>query len=173
MQVINARECKVNWSHRLRQNRFGTQTQITECKGVSVKRGPDTCGWRMRMGKCGKNKTRNGDGKNKQTNKRKKSFFQVSVAWLGPSCKVCVLNSWHRLLRVFSQFFEPCDSFHWCHRNKDAPFLLLKIAHAMVPFLLWVDSLDIVYSTYRRENIFRAIKSRIFGLSASRQKITA
>ena len=68
---------------------FVTQTQITEYKGVSVKCGPDTCGWRMRMGKCGKNKTRNAD-----------------------SCKVRVVNSWHRLLRVFSQFFEPCDSFH-------------------------------------------------------------
>ena len=63
---------------------------------VSVKRGPDTCGWRMRMGKCGwknadnkkikKEKTRNADGKkiNKQTNKRNKSFFQVAVTWLDP-----------------------------------------------------------------------------------------
>ena len=40
---------------------------------MSVKRGPYTCGWRMRMGKCGwknadnkkikKEKTRNADGK--------------------------------------------------------------------------------------------------------------
>ena len=27
-------------------------------QGVSVKRGPDTCGWRMRMGKCGWKKMR-------------------------------------------------------------------------------------------------------------------
>ena len=73
-------------------------------KRVSVKRGPDTCGWRMRTGKCG---WKNADGKkcgqqkkyegknekcgwqkkkiNKQTNKGKKSFFQVAVTWLDPS----------------------------------------------------------------------------------------
>ena len=26
---------------------------LTGSRGVSVKRGPDTCGWWMRMGKCG------------------------------------------------------------------------------------------------------------------------
>ena len=67
---------------------------------VSVKRGPDTCGWRMRMGKCGwkkmrttkkvrrkKREMRMAKKKkiNKQTNKGKKSFFQVAVTWLDPS----------------------------------------------------------------------------------------
>ena len=77
--------------------------KLTGLEGVSVKRGPDTCGWRMRMGKCG---WKNADGKNsdnkkskkrkkremrmakkinKQKNKGKKSFFQVAVAWLDPS----------------------------------------------------------------------------------------
>ena len=67
-------------------------------KRVSVKRGPDTCGWRMRMGKCGwkkmrttkkvrrkKREMRMAKKKNKQTNKGKKSFFQVAVTWLDPS----------------------------------------------------------------------------------------
>ena len=64
---------------------FVTQTQITEYKGVSVKRGPDTCGWRMRMRKCGKNKTRNADGKNKQTNKQRKEIFLSSFCrMVGP-----------------------------------------------------------------------------------------
>ena len=31
---------------------------------------------------------------------------------VGPSCTERVVDSWHRLLRVFSQFFEPCNSFH-------------------------------------------------------------
>ena len=38
--------------------------------------------------KSKKEKTRNADGKkkiNKQTNKGKKSFFQVAVTWLDPS----------------------------------------------------------------------------------------
>ena len=37
--------------------------------------------------KSKKKKTRNADGKkkNKQTNKGKKSFFQVAVTWLDPS----------------------------------------------------------------------------------------
>ena len=58
------------------------------------------CGWenadgKMRMEKNADNKkskkekTRNADGKkkkiNKQTNKGKKSFFQVAVTWLDPS----------------------------------------------------------------------------------------
>ena len=72
---------------------------------------------KIRMEKCGKTPEKVKRIKremrmakiNKQTNKRKKS---VSVAWLGPSCKVRVINSWHRLLRVFSQFFESCNSFH-------------------------------------------------------------
>ena len=63
--------------------------------GVSVKRGPDTCGWRMRVGKCGwkkkmriaekvtRKKKRNVDGKknnkiNKQTNKQRKEIFLSS-----------------------------------------------------------------------------------------------
>ena len=67
-------------------------------KRVSVKRGPDTCGWRMRMGKCGwkkmrttkkvrrkKREMRMAKKKNKQTNKGKKSFFQVAVTWLDPT----------------------------------------------------------------------------------------
>ena len=53
---------------------------LTGSRGVSVKRGPDTCGWWMRMGKCGwkivdekmrkdakkskKNKTKKADGRN-------------------------------------------------------------------------------------------------------------
>ena len=53
---------------------------LTGSIGVSVKRGPDTCGWWMRMGKCGwknldgkmrkdakkskKNKTKKADGRN-------------------------------------------------------------------------------------------------------------
>ena len=54
---------------------------LTGSRGVSVKRGPDTCGWYMRKGKCGwknvdgkmrkdakkvkkKNKTKKADGRN-------------------------------------------------------------------------------------------------------------
>ena len=53
---------------------------LTGSRGMSVKRGPDTCGWWMRMGKCGwknmdgkmrkdvkkskKNKTKKADGRN-------------------------------------------------------------------------------------------------------------
>ena len=36
-------------------------------KRVSVNRGPDTCGWRMRMGKCG---WKNADGKKMQITKK-------------------------------------------------------------------------------------------------------
>ena len=66
--------------------------------GVSVKCRPDTCGWRMRMGKCAwkkmwitkklrrkKREMRMAKKINKQTNKGKKSFFQVAVKWLNPS----------------------------------------------------------------------------------------
>ena len=66
------------------------------------------CGWKMRKDakKSKKSKTRNADGKNKkineQTNNGKKSFFQVALAWLGPSCTVRVVNSGHRLLRFFT-----------------------------------------------------------------------
>ena len=101
---------------------------LTGSRGVSVKRGPDTCGWWMRMGKCG---WKNVDGKmrkdakkvkkrkrrkrmaemNKQTMERNLSFKSLSRDW-GSSFTECVVNSWHRLLRVFSQFFEPLNSFH-------------------------------------------------------------
>ena len=79
---------------------------------------------KMRREKCGSGKkmriTKKGRGKkremrmakkkiNNQTNKGKKSFFQVAA------------NSWHS--------FVPCNSFHQCHRNKDTPFLLLKCTH--------------------------------------------
>ena len=40
--------------------------------------------------------------KNKQTQKGKKSFFQVDVIWLGPSCTERFVKSWHGLLKVFS-----------------------------------------------------------------------
>ena len=52
----------------------------------------EKCGWKkMRITKkVRRKKTRNADGKkiiiiNKQTNKGKKSFFQVAVTWLDPS----------------------------------------------------------------------------------------
>ena len=79
--------------------------------------GPDTCGSQMRMGKCGwKNAERIKREMrmakiNKQTNKGKKSFFQVSVAWLGPSCTELVVNSWPRLLRVFLNSLNPVIPF--------------------------------------------------------------
>ena len=46
-------------------------------------------------------KRKNADSKNtnKQANAKsnlKKSFFQVDVIWLGPSCTKHVVNSWHR-----------------------------------------------------------------------------
>ena len=58
---------------------IGVKMYITDllslATGVCIERGPDTCGWRMRMGKCGqknadnkkskKEKTRNADGKKK------------------------------------------------------------------------------------------------------------
>ena len=37
---------------------------------------------------------------NKQTKERNLSFKSLSRGW-APSCTVCVVNSWHRLLRVF------------------------------------------------------------------------
>ena len=58
--------------------------------------GCENAAGKMQIAKKGKrNKTRNADSKNK---KRKKSFFQVAVIWLGPSYTVHVVNSWHRLL---------------------------------------------------------------------------
>ena len=36
----------------------------------------------------------------KQTQKEKKSFFQVDVIWLGPSCTEHVVISWHKLPKV-------------------------------------------------------------------------
>ena len=92
--------------------------------GVSVKRGPDTCGWRMRMGKCGwknadgkknteskkrkKKKTRNVDGTkkiNKQTIKeRNLSFKSLSHGWTLHLHTERDANSWHS--------FVPCNSFH-------------------------------------------------------------
>ena len=36
----------------------------------------------------------------KQTQKEKKSFSQVDVIWLGPSCTEQVVISWHRLPKV-------------------------------------------------------------------------
>ena len=48
---------------------------------------------------------------NKQTSNGKKSFFQVSVAWLGPSCTELFVNSWHRLLRVFLNSLNPVIPF--------------------------------------------------------------
>ena len=32
---------------------YSDEVNLSGSNGVSVKRGPDTCGWRMRMGKCG------------------------------------------------------------------------------------------------------------------------
>ena len=42
---------------------------LTGSRGVSVKRGPDTCGWRMRMGKC---RWKNVDGKMRKDAKKSK-----------------------------------------------------------------------------------------------------
>ena len=62
---------------------------LTGSRGVSVKRGPDTCGWWMRMGKCGKTPKKVKRTKrrkrmaemNKQTKERNLSFKSLSRVW--------------------------------------------------------------------------------------------
>ena len=43
---------------------------------MSVKRGPDACGWRMRMRKCGE---KNADGKNNADNQKSKKKKKRNV----------------------------------------------------------------------------------------------
>ena len=87
---------------------------------VSVKRGPDNRGWRMRMGKCGWKKkvriTKKVRGKKremrmakkiiiiKQTKERNLSFKSMSHGWTLYLHKERDANSWHS--------FVPCNSFH-------------------------------------------------------------
>ena len=75
---------------------------------MSVKRGPDTCGWqvenadrKLRLEKNADNKKKKKKGRKremrmaKKPNKRRKeiSFFQVAVTWFGPS--LLERHSWH------------------------------------------------------------------------------
>ena len=94
---------------------------LTVSRGVSVKhartghlRIADADG-KMRMEKCGKNKTRNADGKNKQTNKQTKernlSFKVLSHGWaLHVQYALSIVGTGYSWF--FSQFFEPCNSFY-------------------------------------------------------------
>ena len=64
--------------------------------------------------------------KKKRSNKKgKKSFFQVAVTYVWPFTYIQ-----NKMSIVGIVTFEPCTSFHRCHGNKDAPFLLLKCTHA-------------------------------------------
>ena len=104
------------------------------------------------------------DGKkiNKQTNKKRKEIFLSSrcrivgpfmystslpadVLWgsfVTHSYALSIVGTGsYWLVKVFSQFFEPCNSIPFINvtrilrkRNKDTPFLLLKSTHAMVHF---------------------------------------
>ena len=51
---------------------------LTGSRGVSVKRGPDTCGWCMRKGKCG---WKNVDGKMRKDAKKVKKKQNEESGW--------------------------------------------------------------------------------------------
>ena len=101
---------------------------LTGSREVSVKRGPDTCGWWMRMGnadgkmwmeKCGKTPKKVKRTKrrkrmaemNKQTMERNLSFKVLSHGWaLHVQYALSIVGTGYSCF--FSQFFEPCNSFH-------------------------------------------------------------
>ena len=74
---------------------------LTGWRGVSVKRGPDTCGWWMRVGKCG---WKNVDGKmRKDAKKVKKKQNEESgwQKWINKQRKEIFLSSLCRVIGFF------------------------------------------------------------------------
>ena len=68
------------------------------------------------------------------TNKKgKKSFKSLAVTYVWPFTYIQ-----NKMSIVSIVTFEPCTSFHRCHGNKDAPFLLLKCTRAWYTFTLSV-----------------------------------
>ena len=64
--------------------------------------------------------------KNEQIKKeRNLSFKSLAVTYVWPFTYIQ-----NKMPKVGIVTFEPCTSFHRCHGNKDAPFLLLKCTHA-------------------------------------------
>ena len=53
---------------------YSIQYELLNEPWVSVKRGPDTCGWRMRMGKCGWKKK---CGYQKKKKKKKREMWMA------------------------------------------------------------------------------------------------
>ena len=70
--------------------------------------------------------------KNEQI-KKEKNFFQVPVTYV---CPFTYIENKMPIVGIVT--FEPCNSFHRCDGNKDAPFLLLKYTHAWYTFTLSV-----------------------------------
>ena len=134
---------------------------------MSVRCGPDTCGWRMRMGKCGWKNAERSQKKvkrikrekrtarmNKQTNERNFFFKSLSRGWV-----LHVQNALSIVETGYSRFFvnslnAVIPSFINVTETRTLHSSSLK-PRCYGAFLLWVHSLDIMYSTLQKRKCFQ------------------